>query len=73
MFKFHILTKNKPKYVLCIFRCSSENINVQDLSPMVANMLNGVASDLRFEMNGNIYLSYYLLVDGIYFLWFFFV
>jgi hypothetical protein len=40
---------------------------------MVANMLNGVASDLRFEMNGNIYLSYYLLVDGIYFLWFFFV
>lgn len=34
----------------CIFQCSSGNINVQDISPMIANTLNGVGSGLRFEM-----------------------
>jgi hypothetical protein len=40
---------------------------------MIANLLNRACNDLRFEMNGNVYLSYYLLVDGIYFMWSYFV
>ncbi len=59
---------------LCMWQASfglpsgNNDINVLDQSPMVANMLNGACSVLRFEMSDNVYFQYYLLVDVIYFL-----
>jgi hypothetical protein len=40
-----------------IFELWGENndIDVVDHSPTVANLLNGVASDLKFEVNDNVY------------------
>jgi hypothetical protein len=40
---------------------------------MVAKMLKGKSINLRLKMNGNVYQSYYFLVDGIYLSWFYFV
>jgi hypothetical protein len=39
---------------------------VVDHSFMIENLLNGVGSDLRFEMNDNVYFWYCFLVEGVY-------
>jgi hypothetical protein len=39
---------------------------VVDHSFMIANLLNGVGGDLRFEMNDNFCLWYCFLVEGVY-------
>jgi hypothetical protein len=33
----------------------NNDIDVVDHSPMIANLLNGVGSDLKFEVNDNVY------------------
>jgi hypothetical protein len=50
-----------------------KNLNVLDCSHVVANLLNGRGSDLRFSVNGHEYCRYYLLADGIYLPWSFFL
>ena len=51
----------------------NNNINVLDRSPLVVNMLRGEGHDITFEVNGHTYPRYYLLTDGIYPQWSFFV
>jgi len=69
-----IIRKAITNQSLCMWQASfglpsgNNDINVLDQSPMVANMLNGACSVLRFKMNDNVYFQYYLLVDVIYFL-----
>jgi hypothetical protein len=38
---------------------------VLDTSPLIFDLLLGVSTNLIFEVNGNMYLCYYLLADGI--------
>lgn len=45
---------------------SCNDINVIDRSPLMVNLLNGVAPDVSYELNGNTYDMFYLLCDGIY-------
>ena len=45
---------------------SKNDLNVLDRSPFIHDMLVGEAGDMTFEVNGQEYNQYYLLVDGIY-------
>lgn len=47
--------------------CENHDINVLNQSPMVASMLYEVSSDMRYEVNNNVYPWYcYILANGIY-------
>ena len=52
---------------------SNNNLNVFDRSPLVHNMLTSEAADFHFVVNGCEYNYYYLLTDGIYPMWSYFV
>ena len=52
---------------------SNNDLNVLDRSLLIHNMLTKEASDFTFEVNGKEYNRYYLLADGIYPQWSFFV
>ena len=51
----------------------TNDINVLDRSPLIANFLEGHGQDMSFEVNGHRYPHYYLLADGIYPKWTIFV
>lgn len=47
--------------------CENRDINALNQWPMVTSMLYGVSSDMRFEVNNNVYpWYYYILANGIY-------
>ena len=48
---------------------SNNDLNVLDHSPLVHNMLIGLACDMTFKVNGQEYNWYYLLANGIYPQW----
>ena len=52
---------------------SNNDINVSDRSPLVHNMLTSDTTDITFIVNGYEYNRYYLLADGIYPPWSYFV
>jgi hypothetical protein len=45
---------------------SCNDIAVLDRSPLVVDLMNGVAPRVTFEVNGNLYEMGYYLADGIY-------
>ena len=45
---------------------SNNDLNVVDRSPLMTNMLKGVAPNVEYTVNGNQYNMCYLLCDGIY-------
>lgn len=45
---------------------SNNAVNFFDRSLLIHNMLTSEAADMIFEVNGQEYKRYYLLVDGIY-------
>jgi hypothetical protein len=49
-----------------VYPNGNNDANVLDRSPLVADLLIGVNNNFGFEVNGNNYLKYYLLMDGIY-------
>lgn len=52
---------------------NSDDIIVLERSSLVTNLLQGLASNVSFVVNGNTYSKYYLLVDEIYPRWSIFV
>ena len=45
---------------------SNNNLNVLDWLPLIIDVLIGAVVDISFQVNGRVYLRYYLLADGIY-------